>query len=94
MTTTSERVVVDINLGIESVRNAEEQALAAVRTFVDTVNGVLPDVADDGLRRKIIDSAVVMTHELVGASTELAQKIVQAASDPWLATKNRVGSPD
>ena len=94
MTTTSERVVADINLAIESVRSAEEQALDAVRKFVDVVNSVLPDVADNGPRRKIIDAAVGMTHQLVGVSTELAQDIVEAASDPWAVPKYRVRSPN
>jgi hypothetical protein len=78
-----ERIVEGTNRIIESVRDAEELALEAVRKFVDTVNGILPDVRDDAPRRKIIDSAVKMTESLVGASSDLAQKIVTAASDAW-----------
>ncbi len=78
-----ERIVEGTNRIIESVRDAEELALEAVRKFVDTVNGILPDVRDDAPRRKIIDSAVKMTESLVGASSDLAQEIVAAASDAW-----------
>ena len=83
VSTERERVVESTNRIIESVRDAEELALVAVRKFVDTVNGILPDVRDDAPRRKIIDSAVKMTEHLVGASTDLAEKIVSAASDAW-----------
>ncbi len=62
---------------IESVEDAEKSALEAVRKFVDAVDGVFPDVSDDGPRRKIIDSAFKMTEQLVGASNQLAQRIVK-----------------
>ena len=78
-----ERMVEGTERIIESVRDAEELALDAVRKFVDTVNGILPDVRDDAPRRKVIDSAVKMTEALVGASSDLARKIVAAASDAW-----------
>lgn len=61
---------------IESVDDAEKSALEAVRKFLDTVDGVFPDVNVDGPRRKIIDSAFKMTEQLVGASNQLAQRIV------------------
>ncbi|HZM57757.1 MAG TPA: hypothetical protein VFC03_22335 [Acidimicrobiales bacterium] len=52
---------------IESLRGAETAALEAVRKFLDTVNGVLPDMnADEGPRKRIIDSAFKMTEQLVG----------------------------
>ena len=52
------------------------------RKFLDTVNGVFPDVsADNGPRQRIIDSAFKMTEELVGASTQLAEKIVKGSRD-------------
>lgn len=48
----------------------------------DTVNGVFPDVsADNGPRQKIIDSAFKMTEQLVGTSTQLAQRLVKASQD-------------
>jgi hypothetical protein len=62
---------------IESVEGAEQSALEAVREFVDAVDGIFPDVSEDGPRRRIIDSAFKMTEQLVGASSELAQRIVR-----------------
>jgi hypothetical protein len=90
VSTERDRIVESTNRIIDSVREAEELALEAVRKFVDTVNGILPDVRDDAPRRKIIDSAVKMTETLVGASSELAQKIVTAASDAWAQPKDDV----
>ncbi len=67
---------------IESFNDAGDTALEAVRKFLDTVNGVFPDVsADDGPRKKIIDSAFKMTEQLVGTSTQLAERIVKASHD-------------
>ena len=67
---------------IESFRDAGDSALESVRKFLDTVNGVFPDVsADSGPRQKIIDSAFKMTEQLVGTSTQLAQKIVKVSQD-------------
>ena len=63
---------------IESVQDAESSALEAVRKFLDTVNGVFPDLVSDGSARKqIIDSAFTMTEQLVGTSNQLAQRIVK-----------------
>ena len=65
---------------IESIEAAEKTALEAVRRFLDTVNGVFPDVsAEDGPRSKIINSAFRMTEQLVGASNQLAQRVVRAS---------------
>lgn len=59
---------------IESFQDAGNSALESVRRFLDTVNGVFPDVGtDDGPRKKIIDSAFRMTEKLVGTSTRLAE---------------------
>ena len=63
---------------IDSVEDLERSALEAVRDFVTTVNDAFPDVAADGPRRSIIDSAFKMTEELVGASNDLARKMVKA----------------
>ncbi|MGO8872938.1 MAG: hypothetical protein ACLQPH_16350 [Acidimicrobiales bacterium] len=82
MTTTEQDETTErTNKIIKSVRDAEDSALESVRKFLDTVNGVFPDVnAEDGPRRKIIDSAFKMTEQLVGASTQLAEKVVKAVS--------------
>ena len=67
---------------IESFRDTGNNALESVRKFLDTVNGAFPDVgADNGPRQRIIDSAFKMTEQLVGASTQLAEKIVKASQD-------------
>ena len=67
---------------IESFHDAGNMALESVRKFLDTVNGVFPDVrVDNGPRQQIIDSAFKMTEELVGASTRLAEKVVKASRE-------------
>ena len=67
---------------IESFHDAGNTALESVRKFLDTVNSVFPDVsADDGPRKKIIDSAFKMTEQLVGSSTQLAERIVKVTQD-------------
>jgi len=67
---------------IESFQDVGDSALESVRRFLDAVNGVFPDVgADGGARKKIIDSAFKMTEQLVGTSSQLAQRIVKASQD-------------
>ncbi len=61
---------------IESIQGLEQSTLEAVRKFLDTVDGVFPDVSEDGPRRKIIDSAFKMVEQMVNASTKLAQNVV------------------
>jgi hypothetical protein len=57
-------------------------ALESVRKFLDTIKGVFPDVsADNGPRQKNIDAAFKMTEQLVGTSTQLAEKIVKVSQD-------------
>jgi hypothetical protein len=84
MATSTEEVTRDEGVVrvIESVQDAEQSALEAVRKFVDTVNGVFPDVSSEGgPRQKIIDSAFKMTEQLVGASNQLAQRIVKVTEN-------------
>jgi hypothetical protein len=79
---------------IESFHNAGNTALESVRKFLDAVNGVFPDVGEDnGPRQRIIDSAFKMTEELVGTSTELAQKIVKASQDALGEGDKKGGGP-
>ena len=54
---------------IESVQDAEQSALEAVRDFLDAVNGAFPDLGEDSPRRKIIDSAFKMTEQLVAQAS-------------------------
>ena len=75
---------------IESFQDAGDSALESVRRFLDTVNGVFPDVgADGGARKKIIDSAFKMTEQLVGTSSQLAQRIVKASQDARRTSQTR-----
>jgi hypothetical protein len=66
---------------IDSVEDAEQSALDAVRKFLDTVDGVFPADGEEGPRRKIIDSAFKMTEQLVGASNQLARRVVTVTED-------------
>jgi len=77
---------------IESGRDAEEFALEAVRKFVDTVDGVFPDVSQDGPRRKIIDSAFQMTEQLVSTWTQAAEKIAKQTRDVLAQPKSTASS--
>jgi hypothetical protein len=78
---------------IESLHNAGNTALESVRRFLDTVNSVFPDVgADNGPRQQIIDSAFKMTEELVGTSTQLAQRIVKASQDALGEVDKKAGT--
>jgi len=63
---------------IESLAGAEKTALGAMRKFLDTVDEAFPHLGEGGgHRQKIIDSAFKMTEELVGASNQLAQRLVK-----------------
>ena len=67
---------------IESFHDAGNSALESVRKFLDTVNGAIPDVgADNGPRQRVIDAAFKMTEQIVGSSTQLAEKIVKVTQD-------------
>jgi len=92
--TGKDHVVVDADPIVESVCDAEDVVLESVRKFVSTVNSIVADVRDDPLRRKIIDAGVEMTKHLAGASSELAQKIVTAASDRWAQAGSSTESPE
>lgn len=66
---------------VDSIEDVERSSLEAVRRFLDTVDGSLPDVGDDGPRRKIIDSAFRMVEQLVGASNQLTRNVVKVTQD-------------
>jgi hypothetical protein len=61
---------------IDSIQEMEQSAVDSVRAFVDTVDGVFPDVGDDSPRRKVIDGAFTMVEQLLGASNRLAERVV------------------
>lgn len=80
---------------IDSVEDAEHSALEAViQKFLDTVDGVFPQVSEDGPRRKIIDSAFKMTEQLVGASNQLARRVVKVTEDALGEYETRTSSPE
>jgi hypothetical protein len=67
---------------IESLEGAENSALEAVRKFLDTVNGVFPDMsADNGPRQNIIDSAFKMTEQLVSTWSDFGKRIAKASQN-------------
>ena len=73
---------------MDSIEEAGNTSLEALRKFADTVDSLFPHLGtDDGPRRKIIDSAFKMTEQLVSTSTRLAQKILEA-------TENEIGGSD
>jgi len=61
-----------------SIGSLEQSSLEAVRNFVDTLNGMFPDVPDDGPRRKVIDAAFKIVEQLVDTSNQLGRDIVSA----------------
>src|SRR5690242_1432621 len=62
---------------IDSVQDMEQSAVEAVRKFVDTVDGVFPDVGDDHARRRVIEGAFTMVERLIGVSNRFAQDVVR-----------------
>lgn len=66
---------------IDSIQSVEQSTLESVRKFVDTVDDAFPDVGEDGVRRRIIDSAFRMTEQLVGASNDFARRVVRLTED-------------
>ena len=63
---------------IASIGRLQQSSLEAVRDFVDTLNGMFPDIRDDHRRHKVIDSAFNMVEQLVGTSNDLARNVVTA----------------
>ena len=63
---------------IESVEGLEQSTFDAVRGFLDTLRAMFPDIRDDGPREKVVDSAITMVEQLVGASNQFARDVVAA----------------
>lgn len=61
---------------IEGLQENEQNALDAVKRFVDTVNDAFPDINEDGPRKKIIEAAFQMTGQVVEASNRLAINVL------------------
>ena len=62
---------------MDTIEDAGNTSLEAVRKLADTINGMFPDVAEDGPRRQIIDSAFRMTEQLFSTSTRIAKNILE-----------------
>ena len=78
---------------IDTIESAEHASLEAVRKFLDTVDSVFPHLgADEGPRRKIIDSAFKMTEQLVSTSSRLAQNILEV-TEKALSDADQKSSP-
>jgi len=60
---------------IDSVEGLEKSTFEAVRGFLDTLRAMFPDVRDDGPRQKVVDSAVTMVEQIVGASNQFARDV-------------------
>lgn len=63
---------------VDSIEDVEQTSLAAVRTFVDSVDGAFPALSDARPRQKIIDSAFDMVEQVVGASNQFTRKVFEA----------------
>ena len=74
---------------VDSIEDVEQSTIAAVRRFIDSVDGALPALSDDKPRGKIIDSAFDMVEQLVGASNNFTRKMFEAAEEQ---VGSRVGS--
>ncbi len=72
---------------VDSIEDIEQSTLAAVRRFIDNVDGALPALSDDRPRTKIIDSAFEMVEQLVGASNNFTRKMFDAAEEQVGARK-------
>ena len=75
---------------VDSIEDVEQSTIAAVRRFIDSVDGALPALSDDRPRTKIIDSAFEMVEQLVGASNKFTRKMFETTEEQLgsrLATK-------
>jgi len=61
---------------IETIEDAEQTALQAVRKFVSAIDDAFPHLSEDKPRRKAIDSTFDMIEQLVKNATGLAKHLV------------------
>lgn len=65
---------------LESVRQGQEAALEAVRTFVDTVDQAVPPHREEpSKRQEVIDAGFQMAERLVSTQYEFLHNVVGAA---------------
>jgi hypothetical protein len=63
---------------LDSVKTGQQHAIAAVRTFVDTVEKTLTG-QDPSKQQEVIDSALEMADRLVKTEYDFLRRIVQSA---------------
>jgi hypothetical protein len=63
---------------LESVKTGQQHAIAAVRTFVDTVEKTLTG-EDPSRRQEVIDSALEMADRLVKTEYDFLRSVVHSA---------------
>lgn len=72
---------------LESLRDGEQAALAAVRKFVDTLDQVVPFQGEEpSSRQKVIDAALEMADQLVQTQYTFLHNVVRSAGQTLGAT--------
>jgi hypothetical protein len=64
---------------LKSVEAAQKAAIEAVRTFVDTVDEVIPVIGEASRREHVIDAALDMADKLVTTQYEFLSAVVRSA---------------
>ncbi|MBS1848015.1 MAG: hypothetical protein JST73_07030 [Actinobacteria bacterium] len=65
---------------VDTVERSQKAALGSARKIVDSINGVIPELIDDGPRTKVIDAAFSLTGQILDASNDLTRKLVGAGT--------------
>jgi hypothetical protein len=75
---------------LKSVESGQRAAIKAVRTFVDTVDGQLPLLADEhpSKRQEIIDAAMELADQLVHTEYAFLREVAQSAGKAVGRPKN------
>jgi hypothetical protein len=67
---------------LEQVKESQENALAAVRRFMESVDEALPPHGEDRSRREeVIDSALEMSQKLVKTQYDFLTNVVRSAGE-------------
>jgi hypothetical protein len=79
---------------LESLRDGERAALAAVRVFADTLDQVVPFQGEAASsRQKVIDAALEMADELVQTQYTFLHNVVRSAGQMLGATSTTSDTP-
>jgi hypothetical protein len=75
---------------LKQVRDSQEDAIEAVRSFMDSVDEALPPRHDNRSRRQdVIDSALEMSEKLVETQYDFLQSVVHSAGEALGASGKR-----